>query len=195
MGLNQIMGHTFVAIESHSTCEQLWSLTLKRLLFRFCSILIGMGIGLDPIMGQAFGAKQYLALGHAMQRGWAVLYTLAVPILIMWLNTESILTGIGQHKDIAHQAGVYIRYLIPSLLVTCLRYPMRLYLKAQVRAGLRLRFVLLVSMHRSLQFQTEEGNLYLAFGVFSTYPMMLESRERLKKSRFSVCRVVRLFFC
>ncbi|GAQ78919.1 MATE efflux family protein [Klebsormidium nitens] len=95
------------------------------------SIVIGMGIGLDPIMGQAFGAKQYHIVGHALQRGWAVLLTLSLPILVLWLNTEWILTSIGQHKDIAHQAGMYIRYLIPGLLVLCLRFPLRLFMKAQ----------------------------------------------------------------
>lgn len=93
-----------------------------------------MGIGLDPIMGQAFGAKQYHTLGHALQRGWAVLLTLSLPIILLWLNTERILTSIGQHKDIAHQAGVYIRFLIPGMLVLCLRFPLRLYLKAQVKS-------------------------------------------------------------
>ncbi|GAQ78344.1 MATE efflux family protein [Klebsormidium nitens] len=95
------------------------------------SILMGFGAGLDPILGQAFGAKQYASMGRIMQRGWALLLLISAPILLLWWNAEGLLNQLGQHADVAHQAGVFIRYLIPTLLLMCFRCPFRFYLKAQ----------------------------------------------------------------
>ncbi|KAI3836138.1 hypothetical protein MKX03_028117 [Papaver bracteatum] len=79
------------------------------------SLLMGMGSALDTLSGQSYGAKQYHMLGIHMQRGMFVLLLVSVPLAFVWANTGSILIAVGQDPEISAEAGVYARYMIPSL--------------------------------------------------------------------------------
>ncbi|KAI3874825.1 hypothetical protein MKW98_019398 [Papaver atlanticum] len=79
------------------------------------SLLVGMGSALDTLCGQSYGAKQYHMLGIHMQRGMFVLLLVSVPLAFIWANTGSILIAVGQDPEISAEAGVYARYMIPSL--------------------------------------------------------------------------------
>ncbi|KAK7380068.1 hypothetical protein VNO78_32445 [Psophocarpus tetragonolobus] len=88
------------------------------------SLLVGMASALDTFCGQSFGAKQYHMLGIHMQRAMLILMTVSVPLAIIWANTRSILTFLGQDPEIAAEAGSYARFMLPSLfgygLLQCL---------------------------------------------------------------------------
>ncbi|KAI3881360.1 hypothetical protein MKW92_000494 [Papaver armeniacum] len=79
------------------------------------SVLIGLSSALDTLCGQSYGAKQNHMLGIHMQRAVLVLSLVCVPIAFIWANTSDILLAFGQQPDIAAEAGIYTRFLIPSL--------------------------------------------------------------------------------
>ncbi|XP_072961438.1 protein DETOXIFICATION 16-like [Typha angustifolia] len=79
------------------------------------SLLMGMGSALDTLCGQAFGAKQFYMLGIHMQRAMLVLMLVSIPLAIIWACTGQILLLCGQDPEIAMEAGVYARWMIPSL--------------------------------------------------------------------------------
>ncbi|XP_021909654.1 protein DETOXIFICATION 16-like [Carica papaya] len=88
------------------------------------SFLLGMACGLETLCGQSYGAKQYRMLGIHMQRAMIVLSIVSIPLAIIWANTRSILIFFGQNRDISEEAGIYARFMIPSIfaygLLMCL---------------------------------------------------------------------------
>ncbi|KAK6127690.1 hypothetical protein DH2020_038564 [Rehmannia glutinosa] len=79
------------------------------------SLLMGMASALDTLCGQSYGAKQYHMLGIQMQRAMFVLLLVCIPLAIIWANTGTILTALGQDPDISREAGLYARFMIPSI--------------------------------------------------------------------------------
>ncbi|CAI0414316.1 unnamed protein product [Linum tenue] len=57
------------------------------------SILSGLSSGMEPICGQAHGAKQYKLLGRTLHRATLLLLLTSLPISILWLNIKPILVG------------------------------------------------------------------------------------------------------
>lgn len=95
------------------------------------SILSGLSMGMEPICGQAFGAKKYTLLGLTMQRAVLLLLCTSLPITLLWLNMEKILLIFNQDPNIAREAQSYILYSLPDLLTQSLLHPIRIYLRAQ----------------------------------------------------------------
>ncbi|MQL94574.1 hypothetical protein Taro_027206 [Colocasia esculenta] len=96
------------------------------------SVLFGLAMGMEPICGQAFGARQRKLLGLTLQRTVLLLLTASVPISFLWLNIRRILiTWCGQDEEIASTAGTFITFAIPDLLLLSLLHPLRIYLRAQ----------------------------------------------------------------
>jgi MATE family multidrug resistance protein len=79
------------------------------------SLLMGMACALDTFCGQSYGAKQYHMLGIHMQRAIIILTIVGIPLAVIWGNTGFILKSLGQDIQISDEAGVYARYMIPSL--------------------------------------------------------------------------------
>ncbi|XP_059659112.1 protein DETOXIFICATION 16-like [Cornus florida] len=79
------------------------------------SFMLGMGSGLETFCGQAYGAKQYHMLGIHMQRAMLVVVLLGIPISVLWAFSGYILTSCGQDLAISTHAGIYARWLIPSI--------------------------------------------------------------------------------
>ncbi|XP_060670607.1 protein DETOXIFICATION 16-like isoform X2 [Ziziphus jujuba] len=79
------------------------------------SLLMGLSSALETLSGQAYGAKQYHMLGIHMQRAMFVLLIVSIPLAVIWANTRSILTFLGQDAAISAEAGQYARFMIPSL--------------------------------------------------------------------------------
>ncbi|PON96731.1 Multi antimicrobial extrusion protein [Trema orientale] len=79
------------------------------------SLMLGMGGALETFCGQAYGAKQYHMLGVHMQRAMLVLTLMCIPIALLWSCTEQIFRGLKQDPEIAARAGLYSRWLIPSI--------------------------------------------------------------------------------
>uniref|UniRef100_A0A1D1Z036 Protein DETOXIFICATION n=1 Tax=Anthurium amnicola TaxID=1678845 RepID=A0A1D1Z036_9ARAE len=79
------------------------------------SLLLGMGSAMDTFCGQAFGARQYHMLGVHMQRAMFVLTLVSIPLAFIWAYTGDILMALGQDPEISREAGLYARWMIPSL--------------------------------------------------------------------------------
>ncbi|GAB4856922.1 Protein DETOXIFICATION 49 [Ancistrocladus abbreviatus] len=95
------------------------------------SILSGLAMGMEPLCGQAFGAKRYKLLGLVMQRTVLLLLLTSLPISFLWFNMKKILLFCGQEVDIATEAQSYILYSLPDLIAQSLLHPIRIYLRSQ----------------------------------------------------------------
>ncbi|GAB4858206.1 Protein DETOXIFICATION 49 [Ancistrocladus abbreviatus] len=95
------------------------------------SVLSGLAMGMEPICGQAFGAKRHTLLGLTLQRTVLLLLFTSLPISLLWLNMKSILLFFGQDEDIADEAQLYLLYSLPDLFVQSLLHPLRIYLRTQ----------------------------------------------------------------
>ena len=76
---------------------------------------MGMVGALDTLCGQAFGARQCHMLGIHMQRAMFVLTLVCVPLTLIWAYTGQILMILHQDHQISMEAGLYARWMIPSL--------------------------------------------------------------------------------
>ncbi|KAJ3686034.1 hypothetical protein LUZ61_015198 [Rhynchospora tenuis] len=79
------------------------------------SLLMGSASAMDTLCGQAYGAKQHYLLGIYKQRAMLILTLLSIPLATIWFYTNDILLLFGQEADIACEAGIYAKWLIPSL--------------------------------------------------------------------------------
>ncbi|OAY59875.1 protein DETOXIFICATION 49 [Manihot esculenta] len=95
------------------------------------SILSGLAMGMEPICGQAFGAKRYKLLGLTMQRTILLLILISLPISFLWFNMKNILLFCGQEDGIATEAQTYILFSLPDLILQSLLHPLRIYLRTQ----------------------------------------------------------------
>ncbi|GAB2300965.1 Protein DETOXIFICATION 49 [Dionaea muscipula] len=95
------------------------------------SILSGLAMGMEPLCGQAFGAKRYKLLGLSLQRTVLLLLLASIPISFLWLNMKKILIFCSQDDDIAAEAQSYILYSLPDLIAQSLLHPIRIYLRTQ----------------------------------------------------------------
>ncbi|KAH7528653.1 hypothetical protein FEM48_Zijuj05G0094900 [Ziziphus jujuba var. spinosa] len=74
-----------------------------------------VGTSFASVTGQAYGAKQYDMMGIYTQRAMFILLLASIPLAVIWANTRSILTSVGQNAAIAAEAGQYARFMIPSI--------------------------------------------------------------------------------
>ncbi|KAJ0807717.1 putative multi antimicrobial extrusion protein [Helianthus annuus] len=95
------------------------------------SIISGLAMGMEPICGQAYGAKQMKLLGLTLQRTVLLLLSTSLPISFIWLNMKTILIWCGQDKEISTVAQTFIVFSIPDLFVLSLLHPLRIYLRTQ----------------------------------------------------------------
>ncbi|KAF3795636.1 DETOXIFICATION 49 protein [Nymphaea thermarum] len=95
------------------------------------SIISGLAMGMEPICGQAFGAKKHSLLGLTLQRTILVLLFICFPISLLWLNMHKILLFCGQDEAIIEVAQSYIIYSLPDLFAQSLLHPLRIYLRTQ----------------------------------------------------------------
>ncbi|URE12166.1 Multidrug and toxin extrusion protein 1 [Musa troglodytarum] len=95
------------------------------------SVLSGLAMGMEPICGQAFGAKQRKILGLTLQRTILLLLSTSVPVSFLWLNMRRILLWCGQDEQISSTAQTFIAFAIPDLLFLSFLNPIRIYLRCQ----------------------------------------------------------------
>ncbi|XP_054788451.1 protein DETOXIFICATION 48-like [Prosopis cineraria] len=95
------------------------------------SVISGLAMGMEPICGQACGAKQWKLLGLTLQRTILLLLSTSIPISFMWLNMKTILNWCGQDQDISSMAQTFILFSIPDLFFLSLLHPLRIYLRTQ----------------------------------------------------------------
>ncbi|XP_055823023.1 protein DETOXIFICATION 16-like [Solanum dulcamara] len=79
------------------------------------ALLMGMGSALETLCGQSYGANQYHMLGIHMQRAMFVNLLVSIPLACIWANAGHILVILRQDPEIAAEAGIYARFMIPSI--------------------------------------------------------------------------------
>ncbi|XVE58821.1 hypothetical protein DITRI_Ditri04bG0199800 [Diplodiscus trichospermus] len=92
---------------------------------------IGMSTALETLCGQSYGAKRYGLFGIQTQRAMFVLSLISIPLAIILANTGSILSAIGQDPEISQAAGVYARFMIPSLFAYAILQCLLRFLRTQ----------------------------------------------------------------
>ncbi|KAK2991334.1 hypothetical protein RJ640_007554, partial [Escallonia rubra] len=92
---------------------------------------LGLGSALETLCGQDYGAKHYHMLGIHMQRAMVTLLALSIPLAFIWFYTTNILIFLGQDRDISIEAGIFIRWMIPSLFAYALLQCLNRFLQTQ----------------------------------------------------------------
>ncbi|RZC73191.1 hypothetical protein C5167_048673 [Papaver somniferum] len=95
------------------------------------SVLNGLCGAMEPICGQAFGAKNYKLLHKTLLMTTFLLLLATLPISFLWIHVDNILIHFGQQRDISIVAKDYLLFLLPDLFVTSFLCPLRTYLNSQ----------------------------------------------------------------
>lgn len=112
------------------------------------SVLNGLCGAMEPICGQAFGAKNYKLLHKTLVMAILFLLLVSLPISFLWLNVDKILIHFGQQEDISIVAKSYLIYLLPDLVITSFLCPLKAYLSTQnVTIPIMLSSILAVVCH------------------------------------------------
>jgi MATE family multidrug resistance protein len=85
----------------------------------FAPLIIGMGtlMGLDPVVAQAFGARDFARCGRAMRHGLLIAAMLSLPIMAILWQARFILTHLGEPPELVDarrhscRLGASARYL------------------------------------------------------------------------------------
>ncbi|GMI99519.1 hypothetical protein like AT5G52450 [Hibiscus trionum] len=95
------------------------------------NLLMGMSTALETLCGQSHGAKQYRMLGTHTQRAMVVLSLITLPLAIVLAYTGSIMAALGQDPEISRAAGVYARFMIPTLFAYAILQCLLRFLRTQ----------------------------------------------------------------
>ncbi|XP_007048896.2 PREDICTED: protein DETOXIFICATION 41 [Theobroma cacao] len=94
-------------------------------------IMLGMASAVQTVCGQAYGAKQYSAMGIICQRAIILHLGAAVLLTFLYWFSGDVLRAIGQTESIAQQGQVFARGLIPQIYAFAISCPIQRYLQAQ----------------------------------------------------------------
>ncbi|KAL8266526.1 hypothetical protein R6Q59_003870 [Mikania micrantha] len=81
------------------------------------SILNGLCGAMEPICGQAYGAKNFKLLHKTLVMMVSLLLITSIFSCLFWLNVDKILIYFGQQEDISVGAKKYLFYLLPDLIL------------------------------------------------------------------------------
>lgn len=111
------MGVVDTLMVGRVSAAALAAVALGNLYFFFVAIF-GMGVlfGLDPVVSQAVGARDEVAISRAVQRGLVMALTLAALALIPLLPVRPIVTLLRQPPDVIPLAAGYVHAATPGLL-------------------------------------------------------------------------------
>ena len=76
------------------------------------SIYQGLATSLDTLCAQAFGSGKKKLVGLQTQRMVYFLWTITIPIAIIWLCADQILMRIVPEKEVATLAGLYLKVVL-----------------------------------------------------------------------------------
>ena len=72
----------------------------------------GLATSLDTLCAQAYGSGRKKLVGLQTQRMVFFLWTITIPIAVIWLCAEVILTRIVPEKEVARLAGLYLKVVL-----------------------------------------------------------------------------------
>ncbi|KAK3227484.1 hypothetical protein Dsin_007346 [Dipteronia sinensis] len=117
------------------------------------SVIKGLSMGMDPICGQAFGAKRFHILSQVYQKTMCLLLLVCIPISLLWLNVEPIFLKLGQDPEISRVAKTYIIFTIPELVAQAALQPMRAFLRTQgLTSPLTIAAIAAVVLHLPINY-------------------------------------------
>ncbi|XAR70396.1 hypothetical protein NMG60_11027240 [Bertholletia excelsa] len=112
------------------------------------SVLNGLCGAMEPICGQAYGAKNFRLLHKTFLMTTFLLLLAMLPICFLWLNVDRILIPFGQQEEISIVAKKYLIYLLPDLAITSFLCPLKSYLSSQnITIPIMLSSALAVALH------------------------------------------------
>ncbi|KAM6584718.1 hypothetical protein CsatB_011720 [Cannabis sativa] len=79
------------------------------------AFMVGLSGALETLCGQGFGAKSFKLLGIHLQTACITSTIFSIIISFIWLFTEQLLLFLRQDPQIAETAGLYTKFLIPSI--------------------------------------------------------------------------------
>ena len=111
-----LMGVVDTIMIGHYSTPALAAVALGNLYF-FTAAVFGMGVlmSLDPVVAQAVGAGDELAVGRAVQRGLLLALLLTVIISLALAPAAWVLEKLAQPDDVVPLAALYTRITIPGV--------------------------------------------------------------------------------
>ncbi|CAI9087203.1 OLC1v1021218C2 [Oldenlandia corymbosa var. corymbosa] len=94
-------------------------------------LMLGMGSAVETLCGQAYGAKKYEMLGVYMQRSTILLVAAGLPLVLVYIFSKPILLLLGQKKEVASAAALFVYGLIPQIFAYAANFPIQKFLQAQ----------------------------------------------------------------
>eukprot|EP00300_Choanocystis_sp_HF-7_P001727 c11387_g1_i1.p1 GENE.c11387_g1_i1~~c11387_g1_i1.p1 ORF type:complete len:392 (+),score=70.21 c11387_g1_i1:85-1260(+) len=95
------------------------------------SLIRGLLSGQDTLCSQAFGAKNYPRLGYVTVRAMLLVYTLSIPMAMLWFDSRPLLRAFSQPDNVSDLAAAFTREMVPSLIATPAFESLRRFLLAQ----------------------------------------------------------------
>jgi MATE family multidrug resistance protein len=86
-------------------------------LYTFGLSIFGLGVllSLDPIVAQALGAKDEVAVSRGLQRGLLISLVLTVPTSLLLLTVDPVLTLVRQPAEVVPFAAGYVYRVLPGV--------------------------------------------------------------------------------
>jgi multidrug resistance protein, MATE family len=95
------------------------------LFFTLMLMCMGVVMAVNPMVAQAVGARDPAGVGRAVRQGLWLSILLAVPLMVVYMQAETLLLLAGQQPAVASMAGGYIGAILwgtlPNLWYTSLR--------------------------------------------------------------------------
>ncbi len=112
-----LMGVVDAAMLGRVSADALAAASVAGIWF-FAMSTIGMGCltALDPVISQAFGAKDHAGMARGVQRGILITVIVTIPTMLAMLPIEAVLRLTGQPAAVIPLAGDYLRTVLPSIL-------------------------------------------------------------------------------
>lgn len=112
------------------------------------SVLTGLCYAMDPICGQAFGARNYGIMRRTLFMAVILLLLVSIPISLLWFHVDKIMEFFGISADIASLSKIFVLYLLPDLVVTSFLCPLKAYLSCQaVTLPILITTVVALALH------------------------------------------------
>lgn len=110
------MGVVDTIMVGHVSATALAAVALGAL-YTFGLSIFGTGVlfALDPVIAQALGARDPLAVARALQRGLVLSLILTVPTSFVLLAVEPVLSAVHQPAEVVPLAAGYVLRLIPAV--------------------------------------------------------------------------------
>ena len=99
------------------------------------SLVLGLLGALDTLCGQAWGARNYRALGVTLQKAVVTTLATSLAVCLLWAHVEPLMLGVGQQPRIAAGAARFLLLATPALIFAGMFECIKRYLMAQVGVG------------------------------------------------------------